>query len=255
MKISLNADMGESFGPYRLGDDEALMPHIRSANIACGMHAGDPAVMYRTVGLAREHGVCIGAHPGFSDLTGFGRRRISMEADEIEYLVTYQVGALQALSASHGMRVDYVKPHGALNNMAHEDCDVADAVARGIRAAGRDLIFVANCLSEMTLAAVRSGLPVAHEAYADRRYCPDGRLMPRAHPSSVIRDPETAAQRVLAMMEGQCLIADDGTRLPTPIDTFCIHADEATAVATSKRIRDTLRQACITVVPISDVVT
>ena len=253
MKISLNADMGESFGPYRLGDDEALMPLISSANIACGMHAGDPAVMHRTIGLAKRYDVCIGAHPGFNDLSGFGRRRIAMDPSDIEYLVTYQIGALQALAGAQGLRVAYVKPHGALNNIAHEDRSVADAVARGIRAAGRDLIFVANCLSEMTDAARGAGLAVVHEAYADRHYCPTGRLLPRDVALSVIRDPAAAAVRVLAMLESQCLLTTDGTRLSTPIDTLCIHADEPTAVEVAAHVRKALAQAGIAVVQLSEI--
>ncbi|POF33630.1 UPF0271 protein [Roseibium marinum] len=251
MKISINADMGESFGAYKLGDDGAVMPHISSANIACGMHAGDPVVMYRTVGLALEHGVSIGAHPGFSDLQGFGRRHITMDPSEIEYLVTYQIGALQALSASHGARVDFVKPHGALNNIAHHTGEVADAIARGIRAAGRDLIFVANCLSEMTRAAGEAGLPVAHEAYADRHYFPDGQLMPRSKNSAVIRDPELSAKRTVVMAQEQCLVAIDGTRISTPVDTFCIHADEPSAAAVARQVRAALVDAGISVAPVT----
>ncbi|MBK5951331.1 hypothetical protein CH339_16020 [Rhodobium orientis] len=251
MKISLNADMGESFGPYRMGDDQALMPYVSSANIACGMHAGDPNVMAATIDLAREHGVTIGAHPGFGDLHGFGRRRIPMTPPEIEHLVTYQIGALQALAAGRDVRVEFVKPHGALNNMAHEESDVADAVARGIRAASRDLLFVANCLSEMTRAADRAGLQVVHEAYADRRYAPDGRLLPRSAPEAVIRDPADAARQVLAMLDAGCLIAADGTRLSTPIDTFCLHADEATALEVAKGVRGELDRTGIAVVAIA----
>ena len=251
MNVSINADMGESFGTYKMGDDEALMPHISSANIACGMHAGDPSVMHRTLGLARRHKVCVGAHPGFNDLQGFGRTRIHMSPKDIEHLVTYQIGALQALALGHGLQVDYVKPHGALNNMAHESREVADAVARGIRTAGRDLIFVANCLSEMTGAAARAGLAVVHEAYADRRYCRDGRLMPRSDPSAVIRDPKAAAAHALAMLETQGLLPDDGARLATPIDTLCIHGDEATAVAVAKHLRAALGTADIAVASVA----
>lgn len=203
MNISLTADMGESMGPFRLGDDTSLMPHVSSANIACGMHAGDPTVMARTVTLARQHGVSVGAHPGFSDFRGFGRRRIPMTSEEIEHLVTYQIGALQALAGACGVAVEFVKPHGALNNIAHEERAVADAIARGIRAADASLIFVANCLSEMTKAAEAAGLAVAHEAYADRRYSPDGRLLPRSQSDAVIRDPGEAAAQVRTMLESQ----------------------------------------------------
>lgn len=243
MKISLNADMGESFGRYKIGDDDSLMPLIGSANIACGMHAGDPAVMTRTISLALECGVRIGAHPGFDDREGFGRRRIAMNPSDIEYLVTYQIGALQAIANGQDATVEYVKPHGALNNISHEERDVAMAVARGVRAASRDLIFVANCLSQMTLAAEEVGLQVAHEAYADRRYCADGRMLPRSHPQAVIRDPAVACAHVLTMAEDKCLVAIDGTKLPTKIDTFCIHADEPTAVEVAKKIHDVASKA------------
>jgi len=250
MKLSLNADMGESCGPYRLGDDGALMPHINSANIACGMHAGDPTVMTTTIELARRYGVSIGAHPGFDDFRGFGRRRIPMAPADIEYLVTYQIGALQALAGGRGVRVEFVKPHGALNNVAHEDDRVADAIARGIRAADASLIFVANCLSEMTKAADRAGLAVAHEAYADRRYASDGRLLPRTEPDAVIRDPDDAVAQVQAMLDSQCLLAMDGTKLPTPIDTICIHADEPTAVGIARHVRRALETTgiCLTAI-------
>lgn len=251
MRISLNADMGESFGPYRMGDDRALMPYVSSANIACGMHAGDPTVMAATIGLAHEHGVTIGAHPGFGDLSGFGRRRIPMKPAEIEYLVTYQIGALQALAGGRDVSVEFVKPHGALNNVGHEEREIADAIARGIRAAGRDLLFVANCLSEMTRAAERHGLQVVHEAYADRRYASDGRLLPRSEPHAVIRDPAEAASQVLAMLDSQCLVAVDGTKLPTPIDTFCLHADEPTVLDVAKRLRRELEHAGIAVAAIT----
>ncbi|QKV18360.1 LamB/YcsF family protein [Oricola thermophila] len=235
--ICIDADMGEALGPYNTGQDEALMPLVTSANIACGFHAGDPLVMARSVELAQQHGVCIGAHPGFDDLRGFGRRRMTMPAREVEYMVTYQIGALKALAEARGAKVEYVKPHGALNNMAHEDPELADAIARGIRAAGRDLLFVANCLSEMVAAGERAGLQVLHEAYADRHYMPDGRLMPRSRADAVIRDAEEAAERTLRMLEAQELAALDGTRLPSRIDTFCIHGDEPTAIAIARVIR------------------
>lgn len=237
MKISLSADVGEGFGPYRLGNDDALMPYISSANIACGMHAGDPTTMARTIALAKQHGVSIGAHPGFRDIQGFGRRHIAMPPQEIEWLVTYQIGALQSLAAGQGVNVEFVKPHGALNNIAHEDPDVANAIARGIRAADDTLIFVANCLSEMTRAGENHGLQVIHEAYADRRYAPNGRLLPRSDPLAVVRDPVQAAAQVLSMLETQSLPTTDGNNLQTPIDTICFHADEPTAVDIVKHVR------------------
>lgn len=251
LNICIDADIGEALGPYRMGDDEALMPLVTSANIACGFHAGDPVVMTRSIELALKHDVCIGAHPGFNDIRGFGRRRMAMPAKEIEYMVTYQIGALMALAEGQGARVDYVKPHGALNNMAHEDRDMADAIARGIRSAGRDLVFVANCLSEMVAAGERAGVRVLHEAYADRHYLPNGRLMPRDHPESVIRDADQAAERTLEMLETQTLIALDGTRMASRIDTFCIHGDEPTAVPIASAIRARCAASGVTQVKVS----
>ncbi len=236
-RICLDADMGESFGVYHHGNDAALIPLVTSANIACGMHAGDPSVMAQTVALATAHGTCIGAHPGFNDIWGFGRRQMAMSAKDIEYLVTYQIGALQALAGAQGATVDYVKPHGALNSMAHQDSAIASAIARGIRAADRDLIFVANCLSEMVTSGENEGLRVIHEAYADRQYLPNGCLMPRAMKDAVISDPGTAARRTFEMLERQELTTCDGTRLVTPIETFCIHGDERAAVSIAKAIR------------------
>jgi UPF0271 protein len=254
MKICLNADMGESYGRFRIGDDDALMPLVSSANIACGMHAGDPSVMVRSIELARLHGTSIGAHPGFNDIWGFGRRRIAMDPRDIEYLVTYQIGALMALAEDRSAYVGHVKPHGALNNMAHSDGDIARAVARGIRAAGRDLIFVANCRSEMTRAGEEEGLCVAHEAYVDREYDDSGKMLSRTEANAVIRDPEQAATQVLGMITEQALITSNGKRIPTRIDTFCIHGDEPTAVALAKRTNETLSANGIRVVPISEMV-
>lgn len=236
-RICLDADMGESFGVYNHGNDAALIPLVTSANIACGMHAGDPTVMARTVELAIAQGTCIGAHPGFNDIWGFGRRQMTMSSKDIEYLVTYQIGALQAIAGAMGAAVEYVKPHGALNSMAHQDAGVASAIARGIRAADRNLIFVANCLSEMVTSGQDQGLRVIHEAYCDRQYLPNGCLMPRAMKNAVISDPGTAVERTLLMLERQELEACDGTKLATPIETFCIHGDESSALPIAKAIR------------------
>lgn len=236
-KLCIDADIGEAFGNFRMGQDEVLMPLITSANIACGFHAGDPVVMMDSIKLAQKNDICIGAHPGFNDIWGFGRRRIQMSARDIEYMVTYQIGALSALAQSVGARVEYVKPHGALNNMAHEEKDLAAAIARGIRAADRELVFVANCLSEMIAAGETAGLKVAHEAYADRNYLPDGRLMPRNQEDAIIREPNEAAERTIAMLTRQELIAHDGTVLKSRVDTFCIHGDEPTAVSVTTAIR------------------
>ncbi|WP_306257506.1 5-oxoprolinase subunit PxpA [Pararhizobium sp. IMCC21322] len=251
-RLCLDADMGESFGVYRHGNDAELIPLITSANIACGMHAGDPSVMARTVELAIAHGTCIGAHPGFNDIWGFGRREMNMPTKDIEYLVTYQIGALQAIAGAKGATVDYVKPHGALNNMAHYDPEIASAIARGIRAADRNLIFVANCLSEMVTSGQDQGLRVIHEAYCDRQYLPNGCLMPRAMKNAVISDPGIAVERTLLMLERQELEAFDGTKLTTPIETFCIHGDESSALPIAKAIRKSCEKNNIPTATIAD---
>lgn len=250
MKININADIGEGYGKYSIGNDAALMPLIGSANVACGMHAGDPTIMVRTVKLALDHGVSIGAHPGFNDIWGFGRRQIRMRPQDLEYLVTYQIGALLALALAQGARVTHVKPHGALNNMAHGDLDYALAIGRGIKAADRELIYVANAGSQMTLAAQQLGLRVANEAYVDRVYDDNGMMASREREDAVIRDPEQAARQVLDIIQNKALISTSGKRIPAEIHTFCIHGDEPTAVDVMRVVRSRLAEAGVEVVPL-----
>ena len=250
MKININADIGEGYGKYSIGNDAALMPLIGSANVACGMHAGDPTIMVRTVKLALDHGVSIGAHPGFNDIWGFGRRQIRMRPQDLEYLVTYQIGALLALALAQGAKVTHVKPHGALNNMAHGDLDYALAIGRGIKAADRDLIYVANAGSQMTLAARQLGLKVANEAYVDRVYDDNGMMASRERDDAVIRDPEQAARQVLDIIRNKALISTSGKRIPAEIHTFCIHGDEPTAVDVMRVVRSRLAEAGVEVVPL-----
>lgn len=250
MKININADIGEGYGKYSIGNDAALMPLIGSANVACGMHAGDPTIMVRTVKLALDHGVSIGAHPGFNDIWGFGRRQIRMRPQDLEYLVTYQIGALLALALAQGAKVTHVKPHGALNNMAHGDLDYALAIGRGIKAADRELIYVANAGSQMTLAAQQLGLKVANEAYVDRVYDDNGMMASREREDAVIRDPEQAARQVLDIIQNKALISTSGKRIPAEIHTFCIHGDEPTAVDVMRVVRSQLAEAGVEVVPL-----
>src|SRR5687768_10692580 len=188
--VDLNADVGESTGAQRYGDDEGVMPHITSANVACGFHAGDPGVMRATVALARAHGVAVGAHPGFPDLVGFGRREMQATPREVEDLVVYQIGALAAIAAAEGVALQHVKPHGALYNMAGRDAALADAIARATACVDRSLILFGLPGSQLTRAGTRAGLRTASEAFADRAYRPDGALMPRDQPGAVIHDPE-----------------------------------------------------------------
>lgn len=248
MKININADIGEGFGAFRMGDDEALMPLIGSANIACGMHAGDPSTMVRTIRLALRAGVSVGAHPGFNDLWGFGRRQIHMNPADVENLVTYQIGALQALAAANGVSVTHVKPHGALNNMAHDDLAIALAVARGVKAAGPDLIFVANANSAMSETRHHLEIQIANEAYVDRRYDDNGKMLSRDRADAVIRDPEEASGQVLRILQDGELRSVNGRRIAVDVHTFCIHGDEPTAVPVAAKVREVLDRAGVSVV-------
>jgi len=251
-RINLNADLGESYGRYRIGDDAGIMAVVKSANVACGFHAGDPTVMAEAVRIARESGVSIGAHPGFNDLWGFGRRQIQMNTKDLELMVLYQIAALQGMARAQGAKVTHVKPHGALNNMAHVDPEYAMAIARGIKAADPELIFVANATSEMVKAGEKLGLKVAHEAYADRTYEDNGLMTSRREPGSVIHDPEQALQQVISFVEEQAIITRSGKRIPTPIHTFCTHGDEGTAVGLISKVRQALEARDIEVVTLPE---
>jgi len=253
MRININADIGEGFGKYRIGDDKQLMPLIRSANIACGMHAGDPTIMADTIQLALENGVSLGAHPGFNDLWGFGRRQIRMSPRDLEYLVTYQIGALQAIALHHGGKITHVKPHGALNNMAHDDIEYALAIARAIKVTDPRLIFVANVGSQMSRAGEQVGLRVANESYVDRVYDDNGKMVSRERPDAVIRDPNQAVEHVLRIISEGALVSQSGKRIPARVDTFCVHGDEPTAVALASTLVDALRKARIELVTIPEI--
>jgi 5-oxoprolinase (ATP-hydrolysing) subunit A len=242
INININADVGESFGHWRMGSDDELMPLIDSASIACGMHAGDPLVMAGAVASAIKHGASVGAHPGFNDLWGFGRRAIRMAPHDLEHLILYQIGALQAIARAHGTQVGHVKPHGALNNMAHDDADLASALARGVQAADPALIFVASVGSQMAVAAGRIGLRVANEIYADRRYGPGGHLLSRERADALISDPVEAVAHVLRMIHEQAVFSVEGERLPTPIHTVCVHGDGPHALAIASAVRAALQK-------------
>lgn len=245
--IDLNSDLAEGFGTYRLGDDEAMLSVVTSANVACGMHAGDPEIMARTFAIAKVRHVAVGAHPGLPDLWGFGRRRIPFSVGEIERLVAYQIGAAQALAAYASHRITYVKPHGALGNWAEVERPVADAVARAIKAVDPSLVFLAIALSEQVKAGQAAGLAVVSEIFADRGYTEEGRLVPRGQPGAMVEDPEEAADRVLAMIKSGALITTSGNRLKTPIQSVCVHGDSAHAVATARHVRARLDAAGVAV--------
>ena len=239
--MDLNCDMGESFGRYALGDDAAVMRHITSANIACGLHAGDASVMRATVKLAKEHGVAIGAHPGWPDLQGFGRREMSFSPEETEALVLYQVGALAAFAKAEGVALRHVKPHGALYNQAAKDRALADAIARAVRSFDPSLMLVGLAGSAIIAAGKEQGLRVTNEAFPDRRYNADGTLTARKQPGAVIGSPdEVAAHAVALATEG---IDYAGRRVA--VDTLCLHGDTPRAAENARLVRERLEGAGI----------
>ncbi|MFN0186693.1 MAG: LamB/YcsF family protein [Aquabacterium sp.] len=243
MRINLNADLGESFGAWTMGRDADMLSLVDSANVACGFHAGDPLVMRRTVALARERGVSIGAHPAFPDLAGFGRRRMDMTADELQACIVYQVGALMGTAAAEGHRVTHVKPHGALNNMACDDLPMARQVAAAVRAVDRDLILLAPALSALVTAGREAGLAVVEEIFADRNYTDDGALVPRRHPQAMVHGAEASVRHIRTILEGGALVSINGKRLPCGAGSICVHGDNAEAVATARAVREALQGA------------
>ncbi|MFM7344873.1 MAG: LamB/YcsF family protein [Tagaea sp.] len=248
--VDLNSDLGESFGAWTMGDDEAMLDIVTSANVACGFHAGDPDTMRGTCERAKARGVAIGAHPGFHDLQGFGRRQIvGMTAREIEALVAYQIGALQAIATSAGHRVTHVKAHGALSNMAMTDRGLADALARAIKAVDPSLVFVVIPLTQLERAGEAANLPLAREIYADRAYEDDGTLMSRKKPGAVLHDPAEVATRVLRMVEERAIVGAGGKKLALGIDTVCIHGDSPGAVAMARAVREKLLGAGVRIAP------
>jgi 5-oxoprolinase (ATP-hydrolysing) subunit A len=235
--IDLNSDLGESFGRWTLGSDADLMKAITSANVACGYHAGDPGVMRATVKLARDAGVAVGAHPGLPDLAGFGRRNMAVSADEVEDMVLYQVGALAAIAAAENVRLQHVKPHGALYNMAVRDRALADAIARAIRALDATLFLFALPGTELEKAGHAAGLRVAREGFADRAYEADGSLTPRTRPGAVIHTPEDVIGRAIRMARDGVVRATNGSDIPMRIDTLCTHGDTPSSHELARHLR------------------
>ncbi len=249
-RIDLNGDVGESFGPYTMGDDEAMLRHITSANVACGFHGGDPSVMRRTVGLAVASGVAIGAHPGYADLVGFGRREIRMGHREVEDVVAYQIGALAGVAAAAAARLQHVKPHGALYNMAARDRALADAVARAVVAVDTTLILFGLAGSCLIEAAHAVGLRTAAEVFADRAYRPDGSLVPRDQPGAVIDDPTAVVERALQIVQDGTTTSVSGEVIEIRGDTICLHGDTPGAGGLAARLRSGLEGAGIRVLSI-----
>lgn len=241
--IDLNCDLGESYGAYRIGADEAMLELVTTANVACGWHGGDPEVMARTFTRAKELGVAVGAHPGYADLWGFGRRVLPHTPGEIERLVAYQIGAAQALATYAGHRITHVKAHGALGNLAADNADVAAAIARAVKAVDPSLVSLVIAGTEGHKAAEKAGLALAREIFADRAYTDRGSLVPRSEPGAVLHDAAYAARRALQMLEEQAVISVSGKRIPVQIDTICVHGDTPEAVEMARALRRTLESA------------
>src|SRR6201986_2644080 len=240
MTIDLNCDLGEGFGPWEMGNDAAMIELATSVNIACGYHAGDADIMRKTVDLAKARGVSIGAHPGYRDLHGFGRRPVpGMKASEIENLVAYQIGALQAIATAAGHKVTHVKAHGALSNVACEDDMTAQAIANAIRAVDPNLVFVVLANSKLVKAGERANLPMAHEVFADRTYEDDGQLVSRRKQGAVLHDAKTIAERVVRMVQDGAVVSVSGKVIKMRTDTVCVHGDTAGAVDITRDIRRT----------------
>ncbi|SIS73031.1 LamB/YcsF family protein [Alicyclobacillus vulcanalis] len=248
-EVDVNADLGEDFGHYRLAHDDAILAYVTSANLACGLHAGDPVVMARSVGLAKARGVAVGAHPGYPDLQGFGRRDMALREDEIYAFVLYQMGALAAFCRAHGVRLHHVKPHGALYNRAAVDRAAARGICRAIADFDPSLKVYAPYRSELARQAEALGLCACSEVFADRRYEADGQLTPRQHPDAVIRDPDEACEQVLLMVQEGRVRARTGEWLEVAADTICLHGDGPQAVQLAKTLHERLTQAGVRLRP------
>ena len=245
--VDLNCDMGESYGAYSIGADGAVMPYVTSANIACGFHGGDPAVMRKTVQAALEHKVAVGAHPGLPDLVGFGRRTMDISAQEAYDMVVYQVGALMATAAALGTRVAHVKPHGALYNMAAAKPALAESIARAVRDVDDEFVFFGLAGSHMITAGEAMGLRTASEVFADRNYMPDGSLVPRGRPDAMVDSADAALRRAIDMVRRGTVRSVEGTEISLRADTICIHGDGPHAGEFARALRTGLEAAGIAV--------
>lgn len=250
--VDINCDMGESFGVWHMGEDEHVMPYISSANVACGFHAGDPRVMAQTVERAQQHGVGVGAHPGFPDLVGFGRRNLDVTPDQARTDVLYQIGALAGFCRRFGVALQHVKPHGQLNNLCMANRTLADAIVAGIRDFDPSLIVVAYG-GELVKAAEAAGMRVAYEVYADREYHSDGRLVSRRIAGAVIQDPDRVVKRAIGMVRDGRVKTIEGSWLELPVHTVCVHGDTPGAVELARRLREAFQNEGIAVRPMADV--
>jgi UPF0271 protein len=251
MEIDLNADMGEGFGPYRMGEDEALMEVVSSANVACGYHAGDPVIMDRTVRLALAHGVDLGAHVGFPDLMGFGRRQILADPVELAHYVVYQLGALAGIASVAGHRVTHMSFHGALGNMAAADYGLAEPLVRAVAAFDRDIVISVSTNTEIERAAGKCGLAVATAFLADRAYDDEGALVSRKLPGAVIKDPAAILSRVRRLLDDGAITSITGKKLPIKVQSILLHGDTPGAVESARAIRKAIEAGNGRIVPLS----
>jgi 5-oxoprolinase (ATP-hydrolysing) subunit A len=241
VSVDLNADLGEGYGPWAMGDDAAMLDIVTSANVACGGHASDPETMHRTLVLARARSIVVGAHPSYPDREGFGRRRLPATPAEVERFVAAQIGQLMAIAALAGTRVSYVKPHGALANVAAVEADVATAILRATRAVDPGLAVLAISGTVLEQLARDQGLRVFSEIFADRGYTAEGTLVPRAEPGALITDPDAATARILGFLESGHMPAVDGSLIPLQVDSICIHGDSTHAVHMARHLKQALR--------------
>ena len=253
-KVDLNADLGESFGAYTLGMDSEVLRYITSANVACGFHAGDPVIMQQTVAMAAERGTAVGAHPGYPDLMGFGRRNMNVSADEARAYIKYQVGALSAFTRACGLKLQHVKPHGAFYNMAAVNDKLAEAICQGIYEADPELIMLGLAGSAHIRAAQKVGLRVASEVFADRGYMDDGTLVPRSQPGAMVHDKNEAIARTIRMVKEGCVETITGKIIPIQADSICVHGDNPDAIGFVRDIREALEKEGVTVACIADVI-
>jgi UPF0271 protein len=251
-RVDINCDLGESYGAFKVGNDAEIMPHITSANVACGFHAGDPLTMAQTVALAKKHGVAVGAHPGYPDLMGFGRREMQLTSEEAKSYIIYQIGALQGFAKVFGVNLQHVKPHGAMYNMALKDRELSRAIAGAVAELDHNLIVFAPPKSAMAEVAAEAGLRVAYEFFADRAYNPDGSLVSRKKLGAIIEEPEKAVKRAIRAVKEGMVEAFDGTIVELgQVHTICVHGDTPTAVKLAGALKRGLVKAGIEVKPVS----
>lgn len=253
IKVDLNCDMGESFGRYTLGLDSQVAEYISSANIACGFHAGDPVTMEKTVAVMKEKGVAVGAHPGFPDLLGFGRRNIAVTPEEAKAYIQYQAGALWAFCVSSGIALQHIKPHGALYNMAGKSYELSDAICKGVKLVSKDLILLGLSGSETMKAAEDNGVKFACEVFADREYEDDGSLVARSKPNAVIKDEEKAIERVVKMVLHHKVTSVNGKEIEIIPHSVCVHGDNEKALEFVKNIRRALSENGVEIAPLGEI--